>query len=147
MLFGHSVDMTPAVESLPSRPLGRWSSVHGVAEVASIGPNVVLVTMSGYVEVGIGQPLGKTLHRALAENGNSTVFFDLEDMTQYDPEVRVACTDAVLAHDRKVQVVTWATSALVRMGVSVANIALGGRIRSMKSRDAFETLLRDTAEG
>lgn len=105
--------------------------------------DLMLVRISGHIHMGEGvarvtTALGDWIQRAR----HATVFMDLEGFSRYDSEVRVRYTNACLAdRDRLNALLIYADSPIVRMGVSVASIAIP-QLRSM-SRSRFHNALAE----
>src|SRR3954470_12408897 len=123
--------------------VGRSSGSQGEVEVLSVRNGVASLRMSGIAE----QPAGKMIERALeqlfARSERLHTFWDLRDLVNYHSDVRVCSTNALLAQRGKklVSVHTLSTSRIVAMGVSVANLALGGIIQNHKTAMSFEMAL------
>lgn len=78
------------------------------------------------------------------------VFLSAERLDGYDSGVRIGMTELILRHRRRIASVgVLVKSKLVAMGVSVANLALGGFIKSYNSRSSYEAAIRvvETDEG
>lgn len=111
----------------------RWKTRVPVFEVLIVG--------HGGAE--FGPALIRRQDAQLAEAGSLNLFYDFSGMPTYDSELRVACTKWIQAHASfvpKIHVVV--RSKMVAMGVSVANLALGGIIQTYTQRTgAFEKAL------
>ena len=124
--------------------VGRWNGPQGEVEILRLGNVAAYVRMSGVAE----QPAGKVVERALeqifARSERLHTFWDLRALVNYHSEVRVCSTNALLAQRNKklVAVHTLSTSKIVAMGVSVANLALGGMVQNHKTSASFELALR-----
>ena len=123
--------------------LGQWAAPQGLAALYRAAPKVLVISMRGVVEGAPGATLASALRDALAQDEGGATFWDLELMTSYATDVRTVCTRTLLDFRDRVTICAFAKSALVRMGVSVANIALGGRVEAVKTREEFEAKLRD----
>jgi hypothetical protein len=128
--------------------VGRGSVAHfecpnGAASLSHDGP-VVLIKMMGRLDAAIGKQIATALDTALAGAREPVAtFWNLEAMEHYHSDVRVLCTQALLRNRANVMSIqTLATNRIVKMGVAVANVALGGRVRNTESRTEFESLLR-----
>jgi len=76
-------------------------------------------------------------------SGKLTVFHDWLDMTGYDSSCRKRITDWTVRHlSSYAEVHVALRSKLVAMGVQVANIALGGLVKTHKSRASLEAAVR-----
>lgn len=120
----------------------------GFQAIYSFGQRVVVVRISGVIAAGadtnrITRFLSETVTEAPA---GVEVFFDLEGFTRYDSDVRVKYTEAVREHGSKVERIwVYADSKLVRMGTSVAGLAL--RQLRLVDRDLFDERLRAAIAG
>jgi hypothetical protein len=128
--------------------VGRGSVAHyecpdGAASLSHDGP-VVLIKMIGRVDAAVGKQIASALDSVLASATQPVAtFWDLEGMEHYHSDVRVLCTQALLRNRARVLgIQTLATNRIVKMGVAVANVALGGRVRNTEKRTEFELLLR-----
>lgn len=113
----------------------RWKS-QGVLEVA--------IRAHGHEEFGAIAVRRK--EAILAEAGKIAVFYDFGDMPGYDSGLRVSWTQWLKAHlGSIVRIHIVVRSKIVAMGVSVANLALGGVIQTHTQRaGAFERALEDS---
>src|SRR5262245_28445089 len=115
----------------------------GTAVFELRGADVVLVVMEGRVGAQAGRQIARQLSEVLKAGTPKKIFCDLEGMLDYHSDVRTHCTQALLSNIGNVAaVIVIARSKLARMGVAVANIALGGRIQVVESRSAFDAALR-----
>jgi hypothetical protein len=75
---------------------------------------------------------------ALKTVARAHIFFDAEAMSSYDSELRTGLTAAFLEERAKIaELHVLSASKLTAMGVSVANLALGGIITSHHERAPF----------
>jgi len=87
--------------------------------------------------------LMRGFERVAAEGGLVDTFHDWADVESYDAEVRVPYTDWAWAHRQQVASLhILVRSRLLAMGISVANMGLGGMITSYTDRAPFETVRR-----
>lgn len=97
----------------------------------------------GHAQPAAADAIIEQRNRILRECGKIALFDDLELLTGYDSEVRVRLTK--WSRDNRPRIVAFhilTQSRLVAMGVTVANLALGGSIRAHLSREGFEAALR-----
>lgn len=89
-------------------------------------PSVIILTLRGHVKKSPDNiTYAEALGAAVGAGGEVSVFFDLLEMTGYDSQLRVALTEALKQRaDKCREIVVRAESRLVRMGVSVARLAL-----------------------
>lgn len=140
----------------PSKPPGAGPTIDdafgagrkGDPRVVFVTPPVLLVTLEGYLEATTGHAIATAIDRGLeASRGRIHLFFDLERVDNYRSEVRTGLTRILLARRPKVASIQVLTrSKIVKMGVAVANLTLGG-VRTFESRVAFERALAQAKAG
>jgi hypothetical protein len=76
--------------------------------------------------------------------GRGHIFHDFESMSSYAPAARQALTEYA---ERKAMLIDSVnvlfSSRLVAMGVAVANMVLGGALRTFGTRKTFEARIRE----
>jgi hypothetical protein len=113
-----------------------------VATLEVISDEAILIVMKGRLGAEHGRRLAAELQAAMAAPPPKRTFWDLEELEQYHSEVRTRCTEALLSNlGNLIGLTVVARSKIVRMGVAVANVALGGRA-TMVDRAAFDLALR-----
>jgi hypothetical protein len=110
-------------------------------------PGILLVQLSAYGEEQFATPIVEAIDRALETGARLKMFYDMEAMTNYDSSLRTKLTARFLQCRTETDaLVVLAKSRLVSMGISVANLALGGIIKLHQDRldfaNAFEGELR-----
>jgi hypothetical protein len=121
-----------------------WKGTQGEVEIFRFGSVAAYLRMKGLAEQPAAPLIKRTLETLFAASISLHTFWDLRDLTNYHSDVRVYSTSAALAHKKKLASLhTLSTSKIVAMGVSVANLALGGIIINHKSAESFERALRD----
>jgi hypothetical protein len=121
----------------------RWTSPRGEAAVILIRPSIVVIEMAGHVDEEQAQIFVPVAARHLAGSGQFRTFWDLERLVTYDTAVRTLSTKLLLDNRSKVAaVIVLSSSKVVRMGVAMANLALGGIIETSRTRVDFEMALR-----
>jgi hypothetical protein len=134
-----------AVDNQVSAPLrgvvplkkSETRDVKGYQGVFAYRGGTILVRISGDIAAGVENvAITDYLRETIGQlPGQVTVFFDLESFKHYHSSVRIRYTDAVLAHSAKVQRIwVYADAMLVRMGASVAAIALRQLILADRSK-------------
>lgn len=128
---------------------GEGAAPGVVASMESLGPRVFLATLRGYLDADAARALSAELERRIAASAEPLhVYWDLSAVTNYHSDVRVELTRVFAANRPKVaSVVVLTQSKLVTMGVAVANLALGGLVRPVKTRAEFETLIAQARVG
>ena len=82
------------------------------------------------------------LARALDDCEGCALFLDFEGFRSYATEVRAGAQRLLLSRrDRWTKIHTLGGTKIVRMGVTVANLALGGAVQAHTDRIAFEKQL------
>ena len=121
--------------------LSKWTGPSGELFVARPSPSALVVVMKGRVEVAAGPVLYGAITREIAR-APASVYWDLWDMVWYDSDVRAKATSSLVESLARVpEIHATAQSKIVLMGVSVANIAVGGRVQSHPTREAFYAAL------
>jgi hypothetical protein len=121
---------------------GLLSTPAGSVECSEPAPGVLVVVARGHLEASLVPPVLAWRDRAVARLGSIDIFDDGVDLKSYDSEARVLLTawgkrnrDKVREHHILFR------SRVVAMGISVANLALGGHIQTHTSRAAYEAAL------
>lgn len=115
--------------------------------VERLSSEVILLVMRGSMPADLAGPIAKALDEEMRAGENSFTFWDLEQLKNYDSQLRVDCVRALRDNWEKVRSITvLARSPLVRMGVSVANLALDNRIDAHATRESWQKRL-DVALG
>jgi membrane protease subunit (stomatin/prohibitin family) len=118
----------------PRGTLQTWFPAEGVS----------LHRLEGHADVSMAEAIADHLEAQYAKTGLPIVIFDdFDDVTSYDSETRLSMMSWTKKHAAMVAGVhILFHSKLVAMGVSVANLGLGGNIRSYNKRAAFEAALQ-----
>ena len=104
--------------------------------------DVLEIALVGDLDADDGAAFAGWLARELPSCERATLFLDFEAIRSYATPVRSEATRVLLEHrGRWTEVHTLGGTTLVRMGVSVANIALGGAVHPHASRETFEARL------
>ncbi len=115
---------------------------NNVARVERLASNVVRFTTVGH----LSGPLARFAlsHSAVlldAIKSDFCGFYDWEKMTSYASEARSSSTSFMLAHRRQYRCAVILTgSAIVAMGVNVANVVLGGFLTATTKRAELDAL-------
>lgn len=139
------MDGSTGPKTAGSFPVAKeWVSETSRLQLSLPAPSVIVLTLRGHVppsedNLAYANALGAAVDRA---GGQASVFFDLLELTGYDSELRRALTDALKPRAAQCrQIVVRAESRLVRMGVSVARLALP--MLELVDRDSFEDRIAD----
>lgn len=119
------------------------SEARAIVTIRRPAKHIELIRCDGYAEAIHIELILKNREAILAECGRIALFDDLEDLRGYDSGVRLRLTDWGKKH--RAQIVAFhilTRSRLVAMGVTVANLALGGHIRAHTNRASFDVALR-----
>lgn len=120
----------------------RWSSPYGALTVTRPLPHVELIRAEGYADAAVVAPILEHRDRMLRECGSIALFDDLELMTGFHSAVRVGLTEWARVHKARITAFHILTrSTITAMGVTVANVALGGHICAHARRESFEASL------
>jgi hypothetical protein len=126
----------------------EWVTATASCAVVEEGPGIVRVVMRGRMKTPLAISVVGALNSLFQRKTQLDVMWDLEAMESYDSAVRVECTKVLLSNWSQVRSVhAFAKSNIVRMGVAVANLALGNRIVSHNVRATFELAVRDKLRG
>jgi hypothetical protein len=107
-----------------TRPRVEWSTDRGTTTIVEHSTTVVLVSARGHLDSESGKRIALVVLEFLQLRPRH-LFFDVGDLASYHPDVRRDLTQLFL--DEKQSVLSLhvlARSKLVRMGVSVARLAL-----------------------
>jgi hypothetical protein len=114
----------------------------GSVTITAPAPRIVVLRMKGHVTADTVPPQVTFLNK-LAIREPTDFFYDLWEMTSYDSALRVDLTDYHLRNRASLRSLhTVAQSKLVRMGVTVANVALRVIVQH-NDPSAFNTALAD----
>jgi len=127
--------------SLPFDGAG-FESPKGRLAIWTPAPALLIVQMSGHGSKAFAAPIIAAFERLLANGARLFVFFDLFEMPTYDSELRTSLTGRFFDdRARFAEFHVLSSSKLTAMGVSVANLALGGIITSHLERAPFSIVL------
>ena len=105
--------------------------------------NAVVLTIAGRGCGEFAPPCVRCWSVAAGRSERLTLFFDFWDMPGYDSAFRVAMTDWMLANRARLEPMhVLARSPIVRMGVSVVNLSLGGLIHTHGMRATYDSALK-----
>lgn len=119
----------------PKGRLGVWTP----------SPALLVVQFSGHGDKSFVRPIVEAFERLLAGDAPLHVFFDAGAMPTYDSELRTGLTGRLFDDRARISAFhVLSTSKLTSMGVSVANLALGGIITLHSERAPFSIVLDAT---
>ncbi|WP_437945430.1 hypothetical protein WME98_31450 [Sorangium sp. So ce296] len=120
----------------------RWSTSRGVLDVRTPASDVVTRRFEGYATLDLIEPAVRHLETLIDSGLHPIVFDDFELGAGYDSDVRAKLTAWHLRNPGKLKEVhVLVKPGLVAMGVTVANLATGGRFNVYTDRSAFEWAL------
>ncbi|WP_437815737.1 hypothetical protein [Sorangium sp. So ce1078] len=120
----------------------RWSTSRGILDVRTPASDVVTRRFEGYATLELIEPAVRQLETLIDSGQLPIVFDDFELGTGYDSDVRAKLTAWHLRNPGKLKEVhILVRPGLIAMGVTVANLATGGRFNVYTDRSAFEWAL------
>lgn len=122
----------------------RFFDEKGSAILRRPAPHVEYLIASGYARAEAANHIIAQRKRILEECGKIALFDDLENLEGYDSTVRLKLT--TWSRENRSKIVAFhilTRSRIVAMGVTVANLALGGSIRPHLDRRSFEEALEE----
>ncbi|KYF85637.1 hypothetical protein WME76_46745 (plasmid) [Sorangium sp. So ce119] len=120
----------------------RWSTSRGVLDVRTPASDVVTRRFEGYATLELIEPAVRHLETLIESGMRPIVFDDFELGTGYDSDVRAKLTSWHLRNPGKLKEVhILVRPGLVAMGVTVANLATGGRFVVYTDRSTYEWAL------
>ncbi|WP_438027509.1 hypothetical protein [Sorangium sp. So ce233] len=120
----------------------RWSTSRGVLDVRTPASDVVTRRFEGYATLELIEPAVRHLETLIESGTRPIVFDDFELGTGYDSDVRAKLTSWHLRNPGKLKEVhILVRPGLVAMGVTVANLATGGRFVVYTDRSTYEWTL------
>lgn len=125
----------------------RVEDAQGSQRVAMYRQGLVVVWIQGTVRSGpnTNHITDKLSHMVGGSPRDVHVFMDLAGFRQYDSEVRVRYTNALVNHPQLKRALVFADSRIVRMGASVAGMVLPQL--SLVDRPTFEHELETLING
>ena len=117
-----------------------WTSSNGELQILKPMPHVLVTRFRGAMyDVSFAQVTHDAIEEHAAMQRMPDIFHDWEGMQLYETESRTRLTkQAVRLLPRIGSFSVLAKSKVVRMGVSMASLMLGGRINLYTTRDEFE---------
>ena len=109
---------------------------------------MIVIQFSGHLDLAHAQHMMAAVDRLRHTGRPVDAFNDWQAMESYDHEARLALTDwvrRIRPSFRSLHILQ--RSKIVSMGVSVANLALGGLLRAYTDRDSFQRALATTSGG
>jgi hypothetical protein len=135
------------VPAAMSESTDRYTSTRGEAVVTVPKADVMVLKITGHLDRAMGLHIIECLNRTIVVPKKLHVFCDWAEMTGYESDVRSSFTQWVATHRSRVTFHLLVGSKLVAMGVSVANLTLGGILVGYSNRASFDAALRSTKMG
>jgi hypothetical protein len=128
-------------------PVEQFVSPKGSCECTIPQPSIVLFKVKGHLEKPVGRQIVEVMDKMVAAQRHFDAFCDFSEMTGYDSEVRTMWTQWVASYRTRSTIHILVGSKIVSMGVSVANLALGGVLVGYTSHAMFDAALRSAKMG
>ena len=123
---------------------GAWKTERGRLRIFIPAPTVIVLQFSGHLELPMAQHMMDGVDRLRMNGRPIDAFDDWQGMDSYETDARVALTDWVRRTRTAFQTLhLLQRSKAVSMGISVANLVLGGLLRSHTDRDSFQKALEE----
>jgi hypothetical protein len=123
----------------------QWTTAAWTVWAANPAPGVLQTRATGHADVAAVEKLTAAYDSIERVVPRVDVFHDWAGITGYAPDARVLYTAWSKAHGHTVGTVAiLMKSPLVSMGISVANIVLGGTLKPFTNRAQWEALLAST---
>jgi hypothetical protein len=124
----------------------RYDDPRGTLEVLRVHAHCSVFVARGHLTRALADAMVAEGLR-VAASGRAVALHDWSQLKSYDSEARQRCTAFMVAHRRDFAEVTiLVTSAIVAMGVNVANIGLGGFMHATTDHAGFAARV-DLARG
>lgn len=124
-----------------------WRSERAEVRVRVLAPTVVLLSVKGhasndFMPLFIGEPM-----RRIQQGMHIDWFGDYSEVTGYDSATRIALSEFTNKYKSGMNsIAILVRSKIVAMGVSVANLAVGGKIDAYANQQKFEAALAAAVE-
>lgn len=125
----------------------RLTSAKGDVVLTWPRPDVIIIKVTGHFDRQLGNFILDSTTRTLQTAKRIAIFCDWSETTGYDSDVRVSFTHWASTHRSNAKFHLLVNSKIVSMGVSVANLALGGLLTVYSNRPAFDAALRSAKMG
>jgi hypothetical protein len=104
---------------------------------------IVMLTLVGHGYAEFGALCIRHWNEALRRSDRLTLLVDFWDAPGYDSPLRVALTEWTVEHRSQLDTIhVLARSPIVRMGISVANLALGGLVKTYSLRASYDVAVK-----
>ena len=130
-----------------SEHVETFTSSRGEATISILKADVAVLKITGHLDRHMGIHVLEIVTKQTQSTKRLHIFCDWAEMTGYESDVRSAFTQWAATHRSRVTFHLLVGSKLVAMGVSVANLALGGILVGYTNRSSFDAALRSTKMG
>ncbi len=117
-----------------------WGTARGRMGIWVPSATVLVLALRGYGDVVFADPILKAFE-TLSKRDNVHVFVDADGFVNYQSQLRTQLTTGFFPHRRRLSLQILLSSNLVAIGVSVANLALGGIVTTVTERARFKANL------
>ncbi len=116
-----------------------WRTPGGTFELRQPSESLALTKVAGHIDEELGRIIAEAHFAMLTKTAGVHTFHDWFEASGYDSGARKTLTNMVLQLRPKLgSVHILVSSRILSMGISVANVVLGGFIRSYSERQKFE---------
>jgi hypothetical protein len=117
-----------------------WGTARGRLGIWTPGPSVLVLALRGFGDVAFAEPILKAFD-ALSKRDSVHLFIDADGFVNYQSPLRTQLTTGFFPYRRRLSLQILLSSKLVAIGVSVANLALGGIVTTLTDRARFKANL------
>jgi hypothetical protein len=121
-----------------------WATDRGELRIRRPTPLVLVFIEKGYLDADFAPSIISANDEAVLGGMRPHIFVDCESLEGYAPPVRTEPTKWLQRnHKRVVRQHMLVRSAVVKMGLSIASLTLGGIVSGYTDRRAFDAALED----
>jgi hypothetical protein len=121
-----------------------WQRPDAHFEIRMVTPSVVLDKIVGIIDDDLAATVAVAFEEILSRAARPHTFHDWSEVAGYSPGARKLLTDAVAAQRPRMRSVhILFSSRVLAMGISVANVVLGGYIKAYGDRESFRAAYED----
>lgn len=138
--------MVRVLSGVPAGGVGHGTE-RGSVQIWEPSSRLLVMRFLGHAERDLAPLFVERMERFTAGKPGFSLFIDLGELEGYDSEIRVRATAATEGFlDRANAIHFLVRSKIVAMGISVANLALGGRLVSHSERRRFVDALESSPD-
>lgn len=139
-----SASGSPKVTLVDSGPTFEvWRGPQGMMRLDWNRMGTILITNAGHGHAEFAGPMCRKLDDIVKASHSLLHVCDWHDLATYDSAFRTDHAKTIISHMsvwKGAHVIT--TSKLVHMGLAVANLGLGGKIKTYQSRTEFDMVMK-----